>query len=89
MLVAGRKGVYFKEKRESRRYKWKTFFKNSNGWFYLRLFNARRFLTASTDTHTSAESKKKNKNKSFSPSVEFLARVKVNILYKSLDEKCL
>ena len=57
MLVAGRKGVYFKEKRESRRYKWKTFLKNSNGWFYLKKYNEYRFLTASTDTYTSAESK--------------------------------
>ena len=57
MLVAGRKGVYFKEKQESRRYKWKTFLKNSNGWFYLKKYNEYRFLTASTDTYTTAESK--------------------------------
>ena len=57
MLVAGRNGVYFKEKRESRRYKWKTFLKNSNGWFYLKKYNEYRFLTASIDTYTTAESK--------------------------------
>ena len=57
MLVAGRNGIYFKRKRESRRYKWKTFLTNSNGWFYLKQYNEHRFLTASTNTHTVSESK--------------------------------